>query len=354
MTEVAVWILHPEAPPTAGPLERLLSDARLALAERHRGGFLAAGAADARIVSGPPDDTTFGARLRELVRAERPAGVVVLGSGALALATPADRRAFVTVAASGAPRALANNRFSADAIAVGCAERLVDVPDLATDNALPRWLEEVAGYQLRDLRGRWRLAMDLDSPLDVALLGEADPTLEPVGRRLDAFAAVAADRRAEIVISGRTNAAMVGWLERHAAARVRALVEERGLRAAARLRGPAAAGVPPQRPPRSVLGMVLDRNGPGALGERLAELGDAALVDSRVLLAHRLAADETRWPPAEDRFASDLLLADRVADPWLRELTAAAASAPIPIVLGGHSLVGPGARLTVGRGSDGS
>lgn len=351
MTEVAVWILHPEPPPTAGPLERLLAGARLALAERHRGGFLAAGATGARIVSGPPDDTTFGARLRELVRAEQPAGMVVLGSGALALARPADRRAFVTIATSGSARALANNRFSADAIAVGCAERLLDVPDLATDNALPRWLDEVAGYEVGDLRGRWRLAMDLDSPLDVALLGEADPLLDPVTRRFDAFAAVAADRRAEIVISGRTNAGTIGWLERHAAARVRALVEERGMRAAARPREHAGAGVPPQRAPRSVLGTVLDRDGPGALGERLAELGDAALVDSRVLLAHRLGADETRWPPAEDRFASDLLLVDRVTDPWLRDLTAAAAGAPIPIVLGGHSLVGSGVRLIVGRGS---
>ena len=74
----------------------------------------------------------------------------------------------------------------------------------------------------------------------------------------------------------------------------------------------------------------------------LARLGDAAVVDSRVLLAHRFGADETAWPRAEDRFASDLLLADHVRDPWLRDLTHAAAGAAIPIVLGGHTLVGPG------------
>jgi hypothetical protein len=91
--------------------------------------------------------------------------------------------------------------------------------------------------------------------------------------------------------------------------------------------------------------MVLDRDGPAALGDRLAELADAALVDSRVLLAHRLGADEVGWPTAEDRFASDLLRADPIADPWLRALTASVAAAPIPILLGGHSLVGPGVRL---------
>ena len=64
-------------------------------------------------------------------------------------------------------------------------------------------------------------------------------------------------------------------------------------------------------------------------------------------MAHRLGADEGAWPTAEDRFASDLLLADRIDDPWLRELTAAARDATIPILLGGHGLVGPGVRLAL-------
>ena len=98
-----------------------------------------------------------------------------------------------------------------------------------------------------------------------------------------------------------------------------------------------------------MLGGLLDRDGPANLGGILAELGEAALVDSRVLLAHRLGADETAWPPAEDRFASDLLLHERIGDPWLRELTRSATEARIPIVLGGHTLVGPGLRLAVGR-----
>ena len=79
----------------------------------------------------------------------------------------------------------------------------------------------------------------------------------------------------------------------------------------------------------------------------LGELGDAALVDSRVLLAHRLGPDERAWPAAEDRFASDLLLPDRIKDPWLRALTASARDAAIPILLGGHTLVGPGVRLAL-------
>ncbi len=97
--------------------------------------------------------------------------------------------------------------------------------------------------------------------------------------------------------------------------------------------------------------MLLDRDGPGSLGRHVTALADGALVDSRVLLAHRLGADERGWPPPEDRFASDLLLADRIRDPWLAELTASAVEAGVPVLLGGHAVVGPGARLALGGGA---
>src|SRR5919108_6502304 len=106
MTPVAVRIFHVE-PDDAGPLTRLLVDARRALAHRHADGFRSAGTDDVRIVSGSPDDTSFGARLR----AELPksGGVIVLGSGAVPLATKADLRRLVEVAAGAGRMALANN-----------------------------------------------------------------------------------------------------------------------------------------------------------------------------------------------------------------------------------------------------
>lgn len=311
--------------------------------------FHAAGADDVELVAGGPDDTPFGRRIRELVRelvaTRRPGGLVVVGSGALPLATAADLRAFVAVARGPGRVALTNNRYSADATAISSAESLLDLADLPGDNAIPRWLVEVAGYEVRDLGGRWRLAVDLDSPLDLVLTGLGGVLPGPAAERLAALNSVAADRRAELVVAGRTSATTLRWLERQIVARVRALIEERGLRAASRLAMDEQPGGVPPRPPRSVLGLLLDQDGPGALGTILAQLGDGAIVDSRVLLAHRLGADDRSWPAAEDRFASDLLLADRVRDPWLRSLTEAAATAPIPVLLGGHSLVGPGIRL---------
>ena len=360
MRPVSVRIMHPESPAESGPIARWVSSRRAALAARQRDGFAAAGARDVAIVTGPPDDRSFGERLRMLVREERPAGLVVLGSGAIPLATQADRVAFVSAARDDGRIALANNRYSADVVAVARAEVLAGLPDLPGDNALPRWLDEVAGYEVRDLGRRWRLGVDIDGPLELVLIRDAsgpdDIDLGPLSARMAAIRAVAADRRAELLVSGRTSPATLAWLERGASARVRAFVEERGLRAASRLAqgsrtlpgGEVAGATSPVRDPRplaSLLGALLERDGPGSLGDHLGRLADGAIVDSRVLLAHRLGADERRWPCAEDRLASDLLLADRIADPWLGELTRAAVTARIPILLGGHSLVGPGVRL---------
>ncbi|MEX1171266.1 MAG: hypothetical protein WEG56_01520 [Chloroflexota bacterium] len=348
---VTVVILHPEPPADAGPLVRAVVAARAQLAEEHLTGFLAAGATDARIATGVPDGLAFGARLRALAGGlAADAGLVILGSGAVPLITTTERRAFVAAAADPDGAVLTNNRYSADIIAIARArDALRDLPDLATDNALPRWLAGRPGVEVRGLRRRWRLGVDIDSPLDLVLLGGersrhvAAADRAAVEGRLAALRDAARDPGAELVIAGRTSAATLAWLERQTAARTRALVEERGLRTS-------AAG---QRPPASVIGLLLDRDGPDAIGEHLARLGDAALVDSRVLLAHRLGPDEAAWPPPEDRFASDLLLADRVADPWLRALTAAAAAASIPVLLGGHTLVGPGLRLALRTGRAG-
>ena len=354
MRDVAVWILHPEPGAGAGPLERWVATERSRIALRHRDGFLRAGAATAEIVSGPPDDTSFGARLRGLVEKARPrpSGVIVLGSGAVPLGTLRDRRSFVTTAAAAQPTALANNRYSADIVSVACAEALLDLPDLPADNALPRWLEEVAGYQVDDLRHRWRLAFDVDGPLDLLLMGRASASsagdVRTARARFVSVAAVAADRRAELVVAGRTSASTLRWLESAARARIRALIEERGMRAASVLAQADDRGGS-ERNPASVLGLLLDRDGPASLGGHLERLGEAAVVDLRVLLAHRFGANDRGWPSAEDRFASDLLLPERIADPWLGELTASAAGARIPIALGGHTLVGVGLRLLLLR-----
>lgn len=338
MNRVVAIILHAVPTPGAGPLETAFAAARAANAARHVRGFETAGAV-ARIIETRAGGPPFGARLRRLAALDAGAGFVVLGSGSVPLASPGDRRAFVAAAGGDGP-ALSNNRFSSDIVAIPARAALGELPDVAADNGLPRWLAE-RGHEVRDLRTRWRLQIDLDSPLDVLLAGRAgrgDPAFEPVRTTVDRIRAIARSPDAELLVAGRTSAATLSWLETATASRTRAIVEERGMRTA-------AAG---QRPVRSTLGLVLDREGPEALGRILAGLADAAIIDSRVLLAHRLGVAESGWPAPADRFASDLLDPEPIADPWLRALTRAAVEASIPVLLGGHTLVGPGLRLLLG------
>lgn len=343
MTRVAVLILHAPAGSAAGPLVTAFAATRMRNAERQATGFRAAGADDVTIDDAPLGPEGFAGRLRTAAGGLGAAGLVVLGSGSIPLATAADRRAFVAAASGPGGRALVNNRFSADVVALaGASAVLADLPDLAADNELPRWLADSAAVAVDDRRSTWRLQVDLDSPLDALLVGawsDDGPDSAPVRAALGRVAAVSRDARAELIVAGRTSATGLAWLERATASRTRALIEERGFRTR-------TAG---QRPVVSTLGLLLAREGPSALGGILARLGDAALIDSRVLMAQQFGADEAMWPVAEDRFASDLLLPERIADPWLRALTAAARDASIPIVFGGHSLVGPGLRLALAR-----
>ncbi len=372
MRAVTVVIFH--RPPRADdpPLTSLLAAARQALAERHAAVFRRAGAARIVLAAGrdasagretagglPPllrtTGSSFGEALAGLVRDQQIEGCVVLSSGAVPRLRRDDARRLVAAAAGLERRALTNNRFSSDICAVPQAAALAELPPLPSDNALPRWLEEVAGYTVETLPGLERFALDIDTPLDLALLAlapDAPAALSRIARswrltvpRHAALRQLAADPRAELLVFGRSSSRTLAWLERHVRCRVRFLAEERGLHAASpfAVRGREVPSV--ERPPRATLGRLLADRGPGALAALVAQLADGAILDTRVLLADRSGSAEDAWPRDEDRFASDLLRADEVADGWLRELTASAAGARVPILLGGHSLVGPGVPL---------
>ncbi len=254
---------------------------------------------------------------------------------------------------------VASNRFSADAFVVaGDLERALSALEgCATDNAAPRCLEE-AGFRSRDVAEAAFARFDVDAPLDLALLRLATrlPSTRPVepavarflemarlpgGRalevpNLEGIAGVLRDRSAELVVCGRVPATAWSRLERDTACRVRLLVEERGMRSAR------------ASTPRSLLAALLRRSSPAEVVDELATLGDAVILDTRVLMAALAgSADASAWPPAEERFASDFGDAERIATPWLRELSAAASASSTPFLLGGHTLVSDGLRLLV-------
>jgi hypothetical protein len=254
---------------------------------------------------------------------------------------------------------VANNRFSADAFVVaGDIERALDsLATCETDNAAPRLLRD-AGFAWRDLgTARWA-RFDIDTTLDLALLRLATrlPGTHPLTGSLRGFLEMARlpgdrglevphlervgevirDRTAELVVAGRVPVSTWQDRETEAACRVRCLVEERGMRSARNA----------DSRPRSILAALMARSSPAELITELAQLGDAVVLDTRVLMASVAgSSDASAWPPEEERFASDFGDHGRVATPWLRELTEAASEASVPFLFGGHALVSDGLRL---------
>jgi hypothetical protein len=362
MAGVDVAIFHHPGRDDDPPLVRLLAEARSRLMEHQLGLWGEAGARRVMVVPGREvAGEAFGGRLARLIDEHRIRRLVVMGSGAVPLLRPRDAERLVGAATGSGRRAATNNRYSSDVCAISDARVLRSIPALPSDNALPRWLEEQAGFSVTDLPGRDRLAIDLDTPLDLALLAldrgapAGLPALAAAHElaipHLQALRGLTADPRRELLVFGRSGSRTLSWLERNVRCRVRFLAEERGLRASSPLAIATDAALHttgPRRPPRATLGRLLAERGPDGLAAIAGELADGAIIDSRVLLADHLGADEAHWPSSADRFASDLLRPDQVTDAWLADLTRSAATAPIPVLLGAHTLAGPGIRLLLG------
>jgi hypothetical protein len=342
----------------------IAADGRRALAAdlSHRLGAL--GAAVVALPFQPPHageefawGTWFAAAAREALDAAPGAvdAIGYVGGGALPLLADSALDALLSPIPG---EVVANNRFSADAFVVAgdVGRALAALEACATDNAAPRAML-AAGFAWRDLGTTPWARFDVDTTLDLALLrlatrladqrqqhpavaGFLEMARLPGNRplevpHLDAIGTVMRDRNAELVVAGRLAASTWAELETETACRVRAFVEERGMRSA-----------PGSSLPRSILAGHMRATSPTALVEELATLGDAVVMDTRVLMAAVAgSAHDSAWPPEEERFASDFGDVTRIETAWLRELTAAAVGAPVPFLMGGHALVSDGLRL---------
>jgi hypothetical protein len=285
-----------------------------------------------------PDPFHFGDVLLEIVRQRRLLRPVVFGAGALPLVGADEFAAIAARLMSVDELVITNNFYSSDLVAWTPGEALRRVSPLPeSDNTLPRLLSD-AGLPVEALPRTIATLLDIDTPTTLAVLalyGRTGPRLDRLLATLDLDLATyrdvmrcVTDRTRTLVVAGRVGSHAWQYLERNTACRVRLYAEERGMQADGR----EAAGVV-----RSLLGFYVDAVGLERLFDVLAALGDAVCLDSRVLTAHA-----QRSPSREDRFNADRGRDDLIRDPMLRDLTAAARAAPIPVLLGGHALVSGG------------
>jgi hypothetical protein len=283
----------------------------------------------------------FGRRLSDVVRRFELVRPLYTGCGLPLL--KGDEMTAVALALRNADKRLvvANNYFSADLLGFtpGSVVDEVEFPD--NDRILPRLLTTEAGFTNYPLPRTIANQFDLDSTGDLAVLscaGGAGPRLQaymeamPLDTsRLVTAARLFTDKTAEVLVAGRVGSQVWQYLEAETACRIRMYSEERGM---------LAAGRDTSGDARSLLAFHLQAVGPRRFFAELSEMVHAAFIDTRPILAHL-----GLQPSRPDRFRSDAMTPAGISDPWLREFTEAAIEAPIPVVLGGSSLVTSGVQL---------
>lgn len=230
-----------------------------------------------------------------------------------------------------------NNVQSADIVGWYPANVILEMDPPDMDNAL--------GFQIRYQKHFTRLLMphspgihfDVDTPTEILFL-KLMPNLGPRTRKeVDAMnwstdtlerAWHVLSRKGEVPsvwISGRVGAPLIAHFNLHLRARLRVLSEERGMK---------AMGLEAEGKVKSFLAAFIEEAGIDAFFRWVSENSDVAFIDTRVIFAHKkLHASE------HDRFNSDLGNWEVIENPFIREFTKAAKEAPIPIVLGGHTLI---------------
>jgi hypothetical protein len=315
----------------------LFKEVLLVTNDRVLAGEAAAAGAEIVLNAIAPASFHFGRALRQLILDRKLAKVFYLSGAGCPLISVAELEMVCRRLLARERFLYANNTQSADMVAFTAAASLANLELPRYDNSLAMTLRDELGLELELMPQSLGLLFDLDTPADILVLG-AGPYAGPRARAvLDTLAdaldytrlvqakAVLRGYYREAALIGRVGAPVIERLNAVLKLRLRVFSEERGMKALGRVESGEVV---------SLLGYLLDHAGLDRFFEYLSRVADCAFIDSRVLLAHY------RYDlPDKERFLSDLGRWEEISHPWLKSFTRAAVLCPIPVILGGHSLV---------------
>ncbi len=277
----------------------------------------------------------FGRCLQNVVNLHQLDGVIYVGGASCPFLTGDEFRQIAQELRTRKSVVYTNNPQSSDIVAFtpGDAINHIELPE--NDNTLATALRNQAGLERVLLPHSVGVHFDIDTPSDVLVMS-LSPKVGPRTRQaLDALRwdnsrvrramELIALPQSNILLAGRVNPWTMSHVGTYYRCRLRVISEERGMRALGRAeRGEV----------HSMLGFLLEQLSPRGFVDYISSIADAAFIDTRVLFAHLHRSLEEG-----QRFSSDLGVLERIGDELVEELTEAVFKAPIPIILGGHSLV---------------
>lgn len=292
----------------------------------------------------------FGQRLQDVVECYRLEKVLYMGGAAAPLISSAEFKYMREILEQNDGILLANNYYSADIVGFTPGQALNSISLPAIDNTLALALSNEGGLRWVPMQRSLGLNFDVDTPTDILIMSvhpamgahtrEAVQELNWDFGRYDAIKSLLGNPNGELVIYGRVGSNLFQYLDANTRCRLRLYSEERGMKSLGRDgRGEVQA----------LMGKLVESLGFQNFFAFLAEIAQGAVLDTRVLFEH------FHWQlTSKDRFASDLGELDLISHPCLREFTAAAMQASIPVLLGGHSLVTGGLWALIDAGIKGS
>lgn len=281
----------------------------------------------------------FGKRLAGLIERHNAERVLYSGGASAPLMSVQQWAEMLEQLARAERLVITNNIHSCDWVGfTNASEALPLIASQANDNAVAWALANDKAWPVSGMEAAAATRFDIDTPADL-LIAHLHPQIGPHLRRcldrlgwetpqLDGVLVEMAREGGSLAIIGRVSSTAWDALGRATRCWVRVFAEERGMRASGRQK---------RGQVRSLLADYLSLVGVEGFFDELAALTNGVLFDNRVILASR-----GLWPSTIDRYNSDLYRWQRISEPFLRRLTRAAASARIPVVLGGHSVVAGG------------